>query len=51
MISDHMDDRKNIRSICPLIDTPDCQLTMIEDSAITDLTAIIGGEPVTQGYV
>ena len=51
VISDHLDGLKNIRSICPLIDTPDCTDTEFDLSAITDLTAYIGGGPVTQGYV
>lgn len=47
MISDHVDERKNIRSICPLIDTPDCTETILDVSEImTDFTVSIGGGPV-----
>ena len=45
MVSDH-DDRRNIRSICPLIDTIDCRDAEFDLSAVTAQTAVIGGGPV-----
>ena len=48
MVSDH-DDRRNIRSICPLIDTIDCRDAEFDVSAVTARTAVIGGGPVQQG--